>query len=814
MSKPDDALAAALSYFNDDELAASTFISKYALKEITEQGETIYHESSPDQMHERLAREFARIERNYPHPRSEEEIFNSLAGFFQIVPQGSPMYGVGNPYVKVSLSNCIVVESPEDSVSGIMKTGKELANLFKRRAGVGVDISSLRPDGSKVSNAAGTSTGAWSFAEYFSNVCRMIGQNGRRGALMITIDVNHPDVEKFAVMKRDLTKVTGANVSILISDDFMEAVEADGDWVTQWPINVDPADAKVIRVFKARELWRTINESAWMSAEPGLIFADNYRNNLPAHFYPGFEFLTVNPCSEIGLSAYDACRLISLNLKGFVLDPYSPNAQFDWAEFKSKVALAIRLMDDLVDLEVERLTEITEIIEDEEERALWQHMIDSAIKGRRVGLGTHGLADMFIGLGIKYDSDEALAHANELYRTFRDAAYNASIDLAVERGSFPLYDHELEKGCEFIKRLPAEMKARMKESGRRNISLLTMAPTGSVSILSQTSSGIEPVFQLSYTRRKKINPSDPDAEVDFVDASGDKWQEFTVEHHALREWKASNGDKKLPAEFVTAPEIDTDYRVRLQGIIQSYIDHGISSTLNLPEEATVEQIEKIYIDAWRNGLKGVTVYRDGSRSGVLISHKDGSGRPKSIIESYAPERPETLPCELHHVKVKDDSEEGFSEWTFIIGFLEDKPYEIFGGPSDTVTLPKSAVRGTITKRALKTVNRYDLTVPFGEDHLTIRNVGQVFSPPSENYGLITRFVSQLLRHGVPVEYIHQQITRSKLGMHEFAKVLGRVLKDYIKEGAKSGEVCTGCGSKLIFQDGCFICLQCGASKCS
>lgn len=600
----EQAYAASLQYFNGDELAASTFTSKYALKKPVQDAGYIFKEASPKDMHKRLALAFVEIEKKYSNPTDFIDILNSLDYFNHIVPGGSVMYGAGNPYVKISLSNCVVIASPEDSVSGIMETGKDMGNLFKARCGVGVSIDTLRPDGALVNNSAGTSTGAWSFADYYSNVCRMIGQNGRRGALMITMSVSHPDIEKFVIMKRDLTKVTGANVSVMLTDEFMEAVTNDTDWVLRFPVDVPIEKAKFVKTIRARDLWHLINESAVLSAEPGLIFWDNYQRNLPANYYPEFIAICVNPCSEIALSPYDSCRLTSINLKGFVKNRFKKDAYFDFDSFEKNVRLAMRIMDDIVDLEINSLQNIIDKVDIEDERALWTKLRDAAVRGRRTGLGTHGLADALACLRIKYDSTDAINIVDKIYKIFRDTAYDESVNLAIERGAFPVFDWELEKNCDFIKRLPQELQDRIAKYGRRNISLLTMAPTGSVSIVSQTSSGLEPVFENTYIRRKKVNPSDPDARVDFVDDTGEKFTNFVVYHHNVMEYLNAHPDVMakweeiratinennqdelshalsgvLPDYFVTSSQIDPMRRIEIQGIIQKYIDHGISSCL-------------------------------------------------------------------------------------------------------------------------------------------------------------------------------------------------------------------------------------------
>lgn len=960
---------ASLEYFNGDELAASTFLNKYALK--NKDGE--YLEKTPEDMHRRLAKEFYRIESKYKSPKKEKDFKDSLDRFKYIVPGGSVMYGVGNPYVNVSLSNCIALSSPSDSISGIFDKSKDMANLFKARCGIGLPLDNLRPDGSRVNNSAGSSTGAWSFANYYSEVCRMIGQSGRRGALILTMNVKHPDIEKFVTMKKDLTKVTGANVSVMVTDEFMNAVKNDEKWDLQWPIDVPINEAKYTKTIMAKDLWFLINESATQSGEPGLIFIDNYKKNLPADYYPEFKSVCVNPCcfsqenevfvitkngykeikditnqdkiwlngeyldttgyfdageaivyevkfdnpdstiyitnnhkllkvdikekteslyelkdlaigdrirfvarlndknfakidymireinliglqkvgcievpghhmftlkngmvsgnSEILLSEYDSCRLTSINLKSFVINPFSKDAYFDFEKFEQIVRLATRTLDNIIDLEIEYLTNMVNKFTDESEIQLWSKLIDAASKGRRTGLGTHGFADALACLGLKYDTKEAQEKANEIYSSLRNFAYDESCNLAIERGPFSCFDWEIEKECDFIKRLPEELQGKIKNNGRRNISLLTNAPTGSISIISQTSSGIEPVFMNFYTRRKKVsNDSD---KVDFIDDSGDKWSEYPVFHHniidyinlnpeILEKWKEIQENKKssewsdeisklIPDYFISAMNIDAYERVKIQGIIQSNICHGISSTINLPKGTNVEQVQKIYESAWEHQLKGVTVYVDGSRSGVLITQQDDS----KIKPASAPKRPKELPCEIHHSTIDGE------KWTIFVGLLDEKPYEIFGGLSKYVTIPKKYKMGKIikTKNGKKNVNGryafYNLVIDDGDgDPLEVQNIAVTFDNAS--YAAQTRMISLALRHGVPVQYISEQLGRDESSeFFSFSKVMARVLKKYVEDGSESSDICDICNEKLRFEGGCQYCPSCGnSSKCS
>lgn len=1181
----EEALAASTEYFKGDDLAAKVFVDKYALRD--NKGD--YIESNPEGMHERLAREFARIDCDkYGHLFEErfEIYFNAMKHFQRIVPQGSPMAAIGNPYQKMSASNCVVVESPEDSIEGIMNSGQSLAQLMKRRCGVGLDISTLRPEGSRVNNAARTTSGAWSFADFFSYVTRMIGQNSRRGALMVTIDVHHPDVSKFATMKNDLTKVTGANVSVRLSNEFLKAVENDDEYEQRWPC--EKGTTPVIRkMVSAKEVWNTIVDSATKTAEPGLIMWDNMVDNLPAHSYPMFETKSTNPCvagdtwvmtdlgprqvqdiivnsgdnsaplnlivhgepyqakqnsffktgekdvfklktvegvelrltsnheiltvkdgkeewveagdlipgdrivlhnhqnvswsgkgsreegyllgyivgdghiskdgklalayvytegnpgyrgimskisaavehmpkradfkgwqdrtvshncyrmclagfrdlvrayglnhekeitpevekansefykgflsglfdadgsvqgsqqkgvsirlsqsnlnrlkvvqrmllrlgiksviyanrkeagmkmlpdgkggqkeyfckpthelvisndsiitfaerigfsnthkqnllekhisqykhkpnatkwectfasleysgnesvyditvpkvhsfdangiyvhncSEIALSAFDSCRLISINLTGYVRNAFEENAFFDIDAFESDVMLATHMADNLVDIELELINNIKDVCSSDNEKALWQKLWNAGYNGRRVGLGTHGLGDALSQLRMKYDGDEALKQVDKIYSTLMRGAYSKSIELAKERGPFPVFDWELEKDNEYVKRLPEEIKAKLKEHGRRNIAMLTQAPTGSVSIVSKCgefesfniSSGVEPVFRNSYVRRKKINSKDENARVDYTDALGDSWQEFTVYHGNVKNYinKIQGGETDLPDFFVTSDQIDWQRRVEIQGVEQKYIDHSISSTINLPRGTSSDVVGSLYLESWKKGLKGVTVYVDGSRDGVLVTseNKDSEGRPTQITHVQAPKRPDALPCEIHHATVKG------TPWTVLLGMLDEDPYEVFMGYSQDLQIPKKFQIGEIHK-----VKRgsYDLHVDLGADEpLVIKNIVKTFNNPDSAW--TTRMISVALRHGAPLEFIVEQLGKDG-GITDVNKVLSRILKKFIRDGAKvkTSMSCPSCDSdSLVYMEGCATCQSCGWSKCN
>jgi ribonucleoside-diphosphate reductase alpha chain len=800
MYSREDVTKDSLQYFKGDELAANVFTSKYALK--TKDGK--YLETNPDQMHQRIAKEFARIEAKFGSESalSYETIYNDIANFGHIVPQGSPMYGIGNTEVNVSLSNCVVVASPEDSVSSILDSGKHLANLFKRRCGVGLDISNLRPEGMTVNNSAGTTTGAWSFADFYSYVCRMIGQNGRRGALMISLDVRHPDVEKFAIMKHDLTKVTGANVSIRISDDFMEAVEQDQDFTLRFPVNSDnPTYSKTIR---ARDLWKTVVDSATRTAEPGLLMWGNIEKYLPAQSYAeqGFKTLTTNPCGEIPLSAYDSCRLISVNLKSFVVNPFEANSYFHFEKFEGVVKRAMRLSDDLVQLEIEKLTKIISACDTEDEKELWTNLLRACADGRRTGLGTHGLADALACLGMPYDSADALVTIDKIYNTLKESAYTESVWLARERGSFPVFDWELEKDNGFIKSLSPSLQNAIKTFGRRNISILTNAPTGSVSIMSQTSSGLEPVFRNFYIRRRKLSHNEQDQMAAFVDAMGDRWTEYKVYHHNVQEYLKKFETEEVPAFFTESDKIDWKRRVEIQGVIQKHIDHSISSTINLPKGTSPDVVSELYRLGWKLGLKGITVYVDGSRDGVLITET----KKESFPQHNAPKRPTTLETDIHNLTIKGE------KWTILVGLMDGKPYEVLGGANKIVDLPKNAKKGQLVKVSTgKNQARYDLVV----DDLTVKDVSKVFDNP--NYSAFTRLLSLSLRHGAPINYVVEQMQKEQdSDMFSFARSISRVLKQYVPDGTKATgqKTCPECSStNLIYQDGCVTCSDCGNSKC-
>lgn len=817
----DEVYKASLKYFNGNELAANVFTNKYALRDKNDN----YYELTPDDMHDRLAAEFARIDSNYGLDYDERfSVYrDAMDKFSKIVPQGSPMAAIGNKYQLMSASNCVVVSSPTDSINGIINTGLELANLFRRRCGVGLDISTLRPDGMPVNNAAKTTSGAWSFADFYSYICRMIAQNGRRGALMITLDVHHPDVEKFATMKSDLKKVTGANVSIKLSDEFLKAVEQDTTYEQRWPCE---PPYKITKQVSAKKVWDIIVEQATNSAEPGVVFWDSITRRLPANEYPGFESVSLNPCAEISLSPADSCRLISINLTGYVRNAFT-DPYFDMESFLFDVDLAQQMADNLVDLELELIDRIVDVCNTKAEKDLWRRLWKAGHNGRRTGLGTHGLADTLAQLGIKYDSDDSIKFCDNLYRQFRDQAYATSIRLSQERGSFPVFNWDTEKDNEFIKDLPDHLKEAMALTGRRNISLLTQAPTGSVSLLSKVgrfyrfnlSSGVEPVFRNSYTRRKKINPQDYDARVDFIDELGDKWQHFDVFHENVLSYYEATGKEigaDLPDYFVTSDQIDWKFRIKLQASEQKYLDHSISSTINLPSGTSSDAVGEIYLEGWRQGLKGVTVYVDGSRTGVLVTNNDNkidpSKRPDKIIRMEAPKRPKSLSCDLHVHSVHGKS------WVAIVGLMEGEPYELFGGYSEELSkLFKRFKTGKITRTGK---GKYNLDYFNDEESGQVIDLLRLFN--GDGLGWTTRLMSTSLRHGVPIEFLVHQLNRDGV-IGDFNKVLARVLKKYIKDGTKvkSSVVCEGknssgdpCqNSNMLYSEGCVSCPECGWTKC-
>lgn len=823
MTTYNDCYQQSLEYFNGDEIAANVFLTKYALVN-PESGDIL--EPTPDLMHKRLAKEFARIEAKYSNPMSEEEIYGLLKNFKYVIPQGSPMAGIGNPYQVTSLSNCFLAEMPLDSYGSIMHTDQQLAQISKRRGGVGIDLSNIRPKGLPTKNASKTTDGIALFMERFSNTIREVGQAGRRGALMQTLSVHHPEIETFIKIKRDLKKVTGANISIRLSDAFLQAVEDGTDYVVQFPVDEpDPAKCLVYKHISARALWSEIMDSAWQSAEPGLLFWDTVIKRSPADCYAdvGYKTVSTNPCSELTLSELDSCRLMLQNLASFVSNPFTKEASFDFELFKTVSYKAQRLMDDMVDLELEKIQLIIDKVKSDPEPdyikapelSLWEKIYKTAENGRRTGLGITALGDTLAYLGLRYGSDESIKMTEEIYRTLAIASYKASVDMAEERGAFPVYSYDKEKNHEFILDImneDLELKTKWTKFGRRNIANLTTAPAGSVSIECQTTSGIEPAFMVQYKRRKKITNSDEVATVDFIDDLGDKWQEFTVYHHGFKKWMDVTGLTKYedsPYFKSMSGDVDWEAKVRLQGAAQKWVDHAISCTVNVPNETTVETVQKIYSAGWKSGCKGLTIYRDGSRSGVLIADEPKKEVPtKALVDHFAPKRPEILPCDIYHFTVKGE------KWNAFVGLYEGRPYEIFAGRAEYIAIPKSRKTGTIKKNGA-----YNVIIGEGENEITIKDLAKVFENSTES--AFTRTISLALRHGTPIQFVVEQLDKGASKedeMFSLSKGLMRVLKAYIKDGTtvSSTTKCPGCGASgsLVYQEGCMSCTSCGHSKCS
>lgn len=818
-------LEASVEYFGGDELAARVFADKYALQDANGH----HLELTPADMHRRLAKEFARIEKKYSNPMSEEEIFCLLDHYKFIVPQGSPMFGVGNDHCVQSLGNCFVVESPHDSIGGIFKTDQEIAQLMKRRAGVGTDLANLRPKETVVNNSAKTTDGIGVFMDKYSDTCKGIAQNGRRGALMLSNHINHPEIETFINIKRDNKRVTGANISVRITDKFMKAVKENEEYTLQWP--VEAKKPVITKTVKAKTIWNQIIDSAWASAEPGVLFWDHIIDNSPADIYaseyPNFRTQSTNPCGELPLGL-DSCRLLVVNLLSFVSNPFTKKAKFDYEHYAIVCQKAQRLMDDLVDLEVEKIKRVIKKIESDPEPEMikrielhmWKRFLDSCVMGRRTGTGITALGDCLAALGIKYGSKHSIEVTDEIYRQLMINTYKSSCMMAGERGAFPIFDATMEKGHPFITHAMSQDKelARLyKAHGRRNVALLTTAPTGSVSTQTQTSSGIEPVYLLSYVRRKKQNPSDKNVRVDFVDASGDSWQEFTVYHHGVQRWMNATGENdvsKSPYAGATSNEIDWVASVDLQAAAQKHIDHSISKTCNLPENVSKEVVSQVYMRAWEKGCKGFTVYRDKCRDGVLISTKPvstTSPRPSDIEVCMAPKRPVELPCEIKKAKISGET------WTIFVGLLNGKPYEVFGGLSKYVDIPNKFKKGKVAKNGkVDDITTYNLIIGEGDDQMIIKDIANVFE--NANFGAFTRTISLALRHGTPTQYVVEQLQKDKHSdVTSFSKVIARVLKDYIADGTKSTaeRKCPSCGKEnsFAYQERCLTCLGCGWSKC-
>jgi ribonucleoside-diphosphate reductase alpha chain len=831
---PDEAISASRIYFKGDDLAARVWVNKYALKD--SYGNIF--ERTPEDMHRRLAKEIVRIEKRYPNPFTEDEIYNVLKDFRYIVPQGGPMTGIGNDYQIASLSNCFVVgnQGNSDSYGGILKVDQEQVQLMKRRGGVGHDLSHIRPKGSPVKNSALTSTGIVPFMERYSNSTREVAQDGRRGALMLSVSIKHPDSESFIDAKLEQGKVTGANVSVKIEDEFMKAVESEQNYLQAYPIH-DP-NPLYKKEIDAGKLWKKIVKNAWQSAEPGILFWDTIiRESVPDCYADlGYRTVSTNPCGEIPLCPYDSCRLLAINLYSYVDNPFTPKATFNFDLFKEHIHYAQRIMDDIIDLELEKIDAIIGKInadpEEEEikavEKKLWENIKQKANEGRRTGIGITAEGDMLAALGLIYGSDIATDFSEEIHKTVALESYRSSVFLAKERGPFAIYSSEREAGNPFINRLKEADPALYKEMtkyGRRNIALLTIAPTGTTSLMTQTTSGIEPVFLPVYKRRRKVNPGDKDVRVDFVDEMGDHWEEYIVFHHKFQVWMEANGHslnhnytqedldelvEQSPYYKATSNDVDWLSKVRMQGRIQKWVDHSISVTINLPSDATEELVGQLYFEAWKSGCKGVTVYREGSRSGVLVSN-NGNEKKKT---GFPTKRPEKLDADV--VRFQNNKE----KWIAFIGLMDSKPYEIFTGLSDDedgILLPRSITHGCIIKSYDPDGNsRYDFQYENKRGYkTTIEGLSFKFNPVYWNYA---KLISGTLRHGMPIHKIVELVTSLQLDnetINSWKAGVARALKKYIPDGTLAEDaLCEECGSdEVVYQEGCLTCKSCGSSKC-
>ena len=829
----EEALKNSEQYFNGNDLSAKIFVDKYALRD--EQGRIL--EDTPEKTHRRLAKEFARIEAGkFKEPYSEEYLFSLFDRFLHIIPQGSPTFAIGNNHQIASASNCFVVESPEDSYGGICKTDQELVQISKRRGGVGLDLSKLRPKGAITKNSSRSSTGIKSWMQRYSNSIREVGQSGRRGALMLTVSCHHPDVVDFITAKNNDTDVTGANISVRLSDEFLNAVETNADYELRFP--VDSTEPKISTKVSARSIWNLIIKNAWSRAEPGILFWDNIIKESIPDCYEFFKTISTNPCGEITLSANDSCRLLVINLMKFVKNPFSNIADFDFIEFYKSAQIAQRLMDDLVDLELEKIQAIIDKIETDPERNeikqaelnLWKKMYSAAEKGRRTGLGITALGDVIAAVGIKYGTDASIEFTEKIYQILKFGSYRASVDMAKELGPFPEWNWEKEKNNPFLLRIKNEnpviyedespmevlvsgkaLDEEMAKYGRRNIANLTTAPVGSMSMLAGyeffewtifgTSSGIEPIYTWKpYTRRKKGNPGDNNFRSDFVDQNGDHWMEFEVNHGGIEAWKFLWGntsdpdvfEKKCPYYGGSAEEIVWTQRVKLQAAAQKHVDHSISSTVNLPNDVSEEEVAKIYNEAWKSGCKGITVYRDGCRTGVLVKKEDKKS-DESISQINAPKRPKELKCDIYNISVKKE------KYTVIVGLLGGLPYEVFC-VSDYIDKHK---HGTLIKNG-----KGDYIVKTDDGEVSLSNYLE-----DDTQNALLRLISTSLRHGASIHFIVEQLQKTKGDFTSFNKCIARALKKYINDGTNSTEKCT-CGSELIYQEGCLTCKSCGFSKCS
>ena len=833
----EDVRQASLMYFDGDQLAAEVWRNKYALKD----SDGNIFELTPDDMHHRIASEIARIEKRYPNPMSEDEIYSVLKGFNYIIPQGGSMAGIGNDLQLSSLSNCFVIgtEGSSDSYGAIMKIDQEQIQLMKRRGGVGHDLSHIRPAGSAVKNCALTSTGVVPFMERYSNSTKEVAQDGRRGALMMSVDIKHPDAESFIDAKLQDGKITNANISVKISDEFMNCVLTGEPFVQQYPI--DSPTPTVVKKVDARKLWNKIIHNAWAMAEPGVLFWDTItRESIPDCYADlGFKTLSTNPCGEIPLCAYDSCRLLAINLYAYVKNPFTKEAEFDLGLFMSHVAIAVRIMDDIIDLEIEKIDAIINKVESDPENyavkkceiELWKNVRKKALQGRRTGIGITAEGDMLAALGLRYATPEAINCAVAIQKRLAICAYTASVKLAKERGAFEMFDAKREENNPFIKRLreiDETLYQDMVKYGRRNIAMLTIAPTGTVSICTQTTSCIEPVFMVSYKRRRKVNPNDKNTKVSFTDIEGNAFEEYNVFHPKFITWLEVNGynveevknydDAKLqeivnksPYYKATANDIDWVSKVKMQGEMQKWVDHSISVTVNIPAETTEELVSQIYLTAWECGCKGMTIYRDGSRAGVLIakSKDEKKSSENDIVESHSPIRPKTLECDV--VRFQNN----YEKWIAFIGKINNKPYEIFLGKQDDFYLPPFVETAWITKnRDEEGKSRYDLQFLDKQGFkITMEGLSRSFNSEFWNYA---KLISGILRHGMPISNVVtliQNLNVNEDNINAWKNGVARALKRYIPDGTLDKELCPTCGVPLVYEDGCKHCKNCGYSKC-
>jgi len=834
----EEVMEEATKYFKGDTLAAGVWMNKYALKN----SEGKIFEKSPDQMHLRIASEIARIEKKYPNPLPEEKVYELLKNFKYIIPAGSPMAGIGNDLQISSLSNCFVIgnDGKSDSYGGIMKIDQEQVQLMKRRGGVGHDLSHIRPKGSKVQNSALTSTGIVPFMERYSNSTREVAQDGRRGALMLSISVKHPDAESFIDAKMEQGKVTGANVSVKITDEFMKAVKEGKPFLQQYPIDSD--NPKITKEVDAQKLWDKIIHNAWSSAEPGILFWDTVINESVPDSYAdmGFETVSTNPCGEIPLCPYDSCRLQAINLFSYVENPFTEDAYFNEEKFIQHVHYAQRMMDDIIDLEMEKVDAIINKIDADPEgkeikrveKNLWENIKRKTIEGRRTGLGITAEGDMLAALGMRYGSDEAIKFSTNVHRILATEAYRNSVKLAKERGAFPIFNFDREADNPFIQRIgesDPSIIEEMKEHGRRNIAILTIAPTGSVSICTQTSSGIEPVFLVSYKRRKKVNPNDKNSVVSFVDDIGDSWEEYNVFHPKFMNWLNEKGynveevrnypDEKLneliaksPYYGATSNDIDWVAKVKMQGAIQKWVDHSISVTVNLPKDVSEDLVSDVYKTAWEVGCKGMTIYRDGSRSGVLVNNDKKEEEETTFKETQAPTRPKRLQAEI--VRFQND----YEKWIAVVGLLDGKPYEVFTGKADDFYLPPWVQAGEVVRYKEEGERaRYDFQFSDKQGYkVTIEGLSRSFDKTFWNYA---KLISGILRHGMPLPQavdLISNLTFDTDSINTWKNGVVRALKKYIPDGTKAEKnKCPECEANdaLVYKEGCLTCKHCGYSKC-